>query len=118
MRPQETGNKTDVRWMSLTNKDGVGILAVGAPLLEASAWPFSMEQLEKATHTNELPLHGQSITVNLDLHQMGVGGDDSWGARTHPEYMLPAKDYSYKFRLSPLRGPNDQPDKLARVVFE
>ena len=100
VRPQETGNKTDVRWLALTNKEGAGLLAVGMPLLSASAWPFTMEDLEKATHINELPRR-KTITVNLDYKQMGVGGDDSWGARTHPEYTLPAKAYSYKFRLRP-----------------
>ncbi len=118
VRPQETGNKTDVRWMALTNKDGVGILAVGMPLLEASAWPFTMDQLAAAKHTNELPFDGASITVNLDLHQMGVGGDNSWGAVTHPEYTLAPKNYNYKFRLSPLRGKTDDPDKLSKVAFD
>jgi len=98
VRPQETGNKTDVRWLALTNKDGAGLLAVGMPLLSASAWPFTMDDLEKAKHINELPRRN-TITVNLDYKQMGVGGDDSWGARTHPEYTLPAKAYSYRFRL-------------------
>ncbi|HCO95569.1 MAG TPA: glycoside hydrolase family 2, partial [Phycisphaerales bacterium] len=93
VRPQETGNKTDVRWLALTNKQGAGLLAVGMPLLSVSAWPFTMEDLEKATHINELPRR-KTITVNLDYKQMGVGGDDSWGARTHPEYTLPAKAYS------------------------
>jgi beta-galactosidase len=100
VRPQETGNKTDVRWVALTNKNGAGLLAVGMPLLYASAWPFTMEDLEKATHINELPRR-DTITVNLDYKQMGVGGDDSWGARTHPEYTLPPKAYSYQFRLRP-----------------
>ncbi len=77
VRPQENGNKTDVRWMTLTNERGAGLLAVGMPLLSVSAWPFSMEDLEKATHINELPRR-DFITVNLDYKQQGVGGDDSW----------------------------------------
>lgn len=107
VRPQENDNKTDVRWLTLTNDDGAGLLAVGMPLLSVSAWPYSMEDLEKATHINELP-HRDFVTVNLDYKQMGVGGDDSWGARTHPEYALPAKPYAYRFRLkpySPSMGP-------------
>jgi beta-galactosidase len=100
VRPQENGNKTDVRWMTLTDDKGLGLLAVGMPLLETSAWPFSMEELEKAKHVNDLYIR-DFITVNLDYKQMGVGGDDSWGARTHPEYTLPARPYSYKFRLKP-----------------
>ena len=98
VRPQENGNKTDVRWLALTNDDGAGLLAVGMPLLSVSAWPYSMEDLERATHINDLP-HRDFVTVNLDYKQMGVGGDDSWGARPHPEYTLPAKPYTYRFRL-------------------
>jgi len=107
VRPQENGNRCDVRFLTLTNEDGAGLLAVGSPLLSVSAWPYSMEDLEKATHINELP-NRDFITVNLDYKQMGVGGDDSWGARTHPEYTLPAKPYGYQFRLkpySPSMGP-------------
>jgi beta-galactosidase len=89
VRPQETGNKTDVRWVALTNKDSVGLLAVGMPLLSVSAWPYTMQDLENARHIHELPRR-DTITVNLDYKQMGVGGDNSWGARTHPEYTLPA----------------------------
>ena len=114
VRPQETGNKTDVRWLALTNKEGAGLLAVGMPLLSASAWPFTMDDLEKATHTNELPRR-KTITVNLDYKQMGVGGDDSWGARTHPEYTLPAKAYSYRFRLRPYTPAMGDINSVARM---
>ncbi len=100
VRPQENGNKTDVRWMLLTDRRGAGLMAIGMPTLDVSAWPFSMEDLEKATHINKLPRR-DFVTVNLDYKQMGVGGDDSWGARTHPEYTLPARDYTYRFRLRP-----------------
>jgi len=114
VRPQETGNKTDVRWLALTNKQGAGLLAVGMPLLSVSAWPFTMEDLEKATHINELPRR-KTITVNLDYKQMGVGGDDSWGARTHPEYTLPAKAYSYQFRLRPYTTDMGDINSVARM---
>jgi beta-galactosidase len=117
VRPQENGNKTDVRWMALTNQDGVGLLAVGMPLLNVSAWPFTMEQLEKAKHTFELP-RDSMITVNLDYQQMGVGGDNSWGARTHPEYTLPPKPYSYRFRLAPIAGKTVSLPDLSKVSFE
>jgi beta-galactosidase len=63
-----------------------------------------MEELEAATHVNELP-HRRApgaphpITFNLDYRQTGVGGDDGWGARPHPEYTLVPKPYEYRFRL-------------------
>ena len=57
-RPQENGNRTEVRWLTLTDSQGAGLLAVGMPLLSVSAWPYSMEDLEKAMHINELPRSG------------------------------------------------------------
>jgi beta-galactosidase len=100
VRPQENGNRSDVRWMALTDPNGIGIVAVGMPTIDVSAWPFTMQALEEGKHIHEPP-PGEAITVNLDYRQMGVGGDDSWGARTHPEYTLPAKPYHYRFRLMP-----------------
>ncbi len=101
--PQETGNRTDVRWVTFTDKSGGGLRAVGLPELYFSAWPFQMSELERAKHAAEIQM-SKEITVNLDYRQMGVGGDDSWGAEAHAEYRLPAKPYQYKFRLEPVRG--------------
>ena len=115
VRPQENGNKTDVRWVALTNSEGTGLLAVGMPLLSVSAWPFTMADLEKAQHINELPRR-ETITVNLDYGQMGVGGDNSWGAFTHPEYILPCKPYSYSFRLKPYTPEMGMIAELARLA--
>ena len=104
IEPQESGNRTDVRRVSFTNADGLGILVSGEPLIYFSAWPFKMSELETHKHPNEIK-RSSDITVNIDYKQMGVGGDDSWGAWPHSEFMLPATSYSYKFRISP-----QQPD--------
>jgi len=116
--PQENANKTDVRWIRLTNKDGIGLLAVGMPLLSASAWPYTMQDLGNAKHINELPQR-DTITVNLDYKQMGIGGDDGWTpkARAHPEYRLPAKPYSYSFRLRPYHPQMGDVKEIARRSF-
>jgi len=116
VRPQENGNKTDVRWVALTNKDGIGLLAVGIPLLNVSAWPYTMQDLERARRVHELRQR-DTITVNLDYKQMGVGGDNSWGARTHPEYTLPAGDYSYSFRLRPYTPAMGDIASIARCAL-
>jgi beta-galactosidase len=100
VRPQENGNRSDVRWMALTDPNSVGLVAVGMPTIDISAWPFTMQDLEEAKHIHEPP-PAETITVNLDYRQMGVGGDDSWGARAHPEYTLPAKHSHYRLRLMP-----------------
>ena len=108
VRPQENGNKTDVRWMTLTDDEGFGIKFTAMPLLSVSAWPYSMKDLAGAWHPYEIP-ERDFITVNIDYKQMGVGGDDSWGARTHPEYTLPAKKYQYDFSIEPV-GLEQQKD--------
>jgi len=75
-----------------------------------------MQDLETATHTNELPRR-DTITVNLDYRQTGVGGDDGWGARPHAEYTLDPRPYAYRFRLrayAPAMGPLDE---VARHPF-
>jgi beta-galactosidase len=113
VRPQENGNKTDVRWVALTSKEAKGLMAVGMPLLSVSAWPYTMQDLENARHIHE-PKRRGNITVNLDYKQMGVGGDNSWGARPHPEYTLPAGAYSYMFCLRPYTATMGNIETVAR----
>ncbi len=117
VRPQENGNKTDVRWVALTNAEGAGLLAVGMPLLSVSAWPYTMADLEKAAHPFDIPA-SDTITLNLDYLQMGVGGDNAWGARTHPQYTLPARAYSYRFRLTPIAGKEAPLAELSKRSFD
>jgi beta-galactosidase len=89
--------------VTFTDGKGVGLRAVGMPLLSVSAWPYRMEELERAKHPYQIA-RSEDITVNLDYRQMGVGGDDSWGAQPHPEFRLPATtSYKYSFRLEPVR---------------
>ncbi|TPV95978.1 MAG: DUF4981 domain-containing protein [Myxococcales bacterium FL481] len=116
VRPQETGNKTDVRWVALVNSQGVGLMAIGDPLLNVSAYPFAHEDFEPARpgtrkHAEQLRPRPW-VTVNLDHAQMGVGGDTSWGARPHPQYRLPAQPYHYRFIL---RGFSPRDGDLMRL---
>ncbi len=103
IRPQENGNRSDVRWVAMTNKDGFGLMIsdIGGTLLNVSAWPYTMEDLERARHNHELPRR-ENITLNIDYKQQGVGGDVPAFIMLHSEYKL-KKDipYSYCFRLSP-----------------
>jgi beta-galactosidase len=119
VRPQENANRTDVRWVALTDASGAGLLASGLPHLSVSAWPYSMQQLESARHVHELPhrslpLEPQPITLNLDHRQTGVGGDDGWGARPHAEYTLDPKPYEYRFRLRAYAPSMGTLDDVAR----
>ena len=103
-KPQESNNKWNVRWARVTNKDGNGILFSSPEPLNFSAWPYTIEDLEKATHINELP-DRDLITLNIDHLQQGVGGDDSWSmsARPHKEYRIPADRYTYSFTIAPVQ---------------
>jgi len=118
IRPQENGNKTDVRWVALTDEHGVGLLAEGMLLMSVSAHHFTMEDFDpgprkRQRHAAELTRRDM-VTLNLDYKQMGLGGDTSWGARVHPQYRLPAKEYSYRFRIRPFSPEDGTPMELAR----
>lgn len=112
--PGESGNKVDVRWVALTNNKGVGLLAVGLPLLSVNALNHTTDDLQNAKHPFELP-HRDEVTLNLDLVQQGLGGDDSWGKWPHDEYLIKCEPATYRFRLRPL-APGDDAGKLAREV--
>ncbi|MCP2597894.1 DUF4981 domain-containing protein, partial [Candidatus Aminicenantes bacterium AC-335-L06] len=120
IRPQENGNKTDVRWVALTTKDGYGLLAIGMPLLYASAYHFLNEDFDEGVvkqnrHACELEKRNLT-TFNIDYKQMGVGGDNSWGALPHPEYMLyPTKIYEYSFILKPFTAEEGPVEKLSKI---
>ena len=84
--PQECGNKTQVRWAKVTDNTGKGMMFCGDSL-SFSALPYTPHEMEHAMHPYELPQVHYTV-VRVAKQQMGVGGDDSWGARTHAEYLL------------------------------
>jgi len=101
VRPQENGNRTDIRWCKLINKDNEGILIsdVGGTYLNISTWPYTMEDLENATHINELS-NRKNITLNIDYKQKGVGGDLPGLPSVHRDYQLKQnKKYEYSFSI-------------------
>ncbi len=124
VRPQENGNKTDVRWVAITG-DSVGLLAVGAPLLEVEAHHNMPEDFETPgagyverdqtlnRHTSDI-VPGPFTWLALDLHQMGVGGDDSWGSWTHDQYRLRDTSYTWSYRLRAFDPRSEDPAVLAR----
>ncbi len=103
--PQESGNRVDIRWATFTDKNGHGlrISAAGDRLLEVSAYPCLMEDIELADHPHELPDRPFNV-INIDWGQQGLGGTNSWGERPLDDYVLSARDqYSYKFIIEPVR---------------
>ncbi len=117
LRPQETGNKTDVRWIKLASDNMILKVSSKAQLLNASVWPFDMKEIDfnsdeasksasglvpvTKKHGADIKI-GKTIQCNIDYLQMGVGGDTSWGRLPHPAYMISANNnYNYSFTIQP-----------------
>ena len=130
IRPQENGNRTDLRWLAVTDADGFGLLAVGEDLLSGGAWPYLQSDIDFADgdasesasglvpvtskHAIDVPIR-DLVTLNVDLMQMGVGGDTSWGRPVHDQYRIPPGDYEYSFTLVPVVAGQDL-GSFARIV--
>ncbi|MDP4282337.1 MAG: glycoside hydrolase family 2 TIM barrel-domain containing protein [Bacteroidota bacterium] len=105
VRLQECGYKTDVRTLTLTGKGPVALRITNSSPFCFSALPCAYDDLATYTwggkHLNDI-VRRDFTDLNLDERQMGVGGDDSWGARVHEEYTIPAKEYSWSITLQPV----------------
>ena len=129
IRPQENGYKIDTRWLTLTDDTGSGILVSGLPLFCFAALHnihddfespgrlsvYRKDALTANTHTIDVKPR-ELVNLNVDLGQMGVGGDNSWGAPIHPQYRLLADKYEYSFRIRPITKDDDIL-KLAKEKF-
>ncbi|MBN2417721.1 DUF4981 domain-containing protein [bacterium] len=127
IRPQENGYRTDVRWLTLENDRGIGLLAAGRPLICFSALPQIREDFETETKLSGYTINAKSanrhtvdvvprdlVSLNIDYKQMGVGGDNSWGARPHKQYQLTDSTYEYSFRLRAY----DRKDEVKKLVLQ
>ena len=121
IRPQETGNRTDVRWLAVSDGYGTGLLAVGDSLLEASAWPFGYDAValdrSYARHGAEVEVAARQhpvTTVRLDWGQFGVGGDNSWGFPVNEPYRIQTRPYRYGVTLRPYTTADGDLGELAR----
>ena len=123
VRPQETGNRTDVRWLAVHDGYGAGLLAVADSLLEASAWPFGYDVLAldrtRARHGAEVTVAAAAhpvTTMRLDWGQFGVGGDNSWGFPVNEPYLIATRPMRYGFTLRPYTTADGDPGALARTL--
>ena len=122
VRAQETGNKTEVRWVALRNKAGEGLLITGEEPLNVSAWNFPLEDIDYVAFNTERR-HGGSIMkkdmiwLNIDHRHMGVGGDNTWGAQVHPEYTITPHEWQYSFTMQPLSNQDDAAEKAHKKWF-
>ena len=108
IRPQETGNKTDVRWVSLLDAQGFRLKVTGLQPLAFTALHFTPEDLDpgltrKLQHTVDV-IPQKNVCLHVDLKQRGLGGDNSWGMYPHNEYRLLDKKYSYSYKLQLVDG--------------
>jgi beta-galactosidase len=115
VRPQENGYRTNVKWVAISDGKFVGIYFEGVPDLGFSAMPYTYDDLkgfeQNGKHGNLI--QKQSFTnLNLDYMQCGVGGDDSWGAWPMEKYLIPAKDYTWSYRIRPYLLANENPTNL------
>lgn len=98
--PQECGNRTGVRWLKVTDQDNgcIKFRSAGQPF-EVSVLPYTAQELESASHLEELPPVRFTV-VNIYGAMRGVGGDDSWGAPVHPEYCISGEtDHTLQFTI-------------------
>ena len=106
-RPQETGNKTDVRWLTLKDKDGKGIEVKGSQPLSVSATNYKPEDLDpgqtkKQQHWSDV-VSRKATVLCVDLLQRGVAGLNSWGAKPLDQYRLMDKEYSYSYTIKVIK---------------
>ena len=96
--PQLNGNRTDVRWVQLTNSSNVGIRFTADTVLQFIAHDYTDEDVENAEHDHEI-VRRDFIELQLDHQQMGIGGDNGWGAEVHEKYWVKAKPYRYTLMI-------------------
>jgi len=100
--PQDNSNRCDTRYAKFTDKTGQGIEIKGIQSFSFRAWPYLESDLESAKHDYEIQQR-DFININIDNKIHGVGGDNSWGARTHKKYTIDANQpMSFEFIIQPV----------------
>ena len=111
IRPQETGNKCDIRWWKMLNAAGNGLEVVAAEPFSASALHYTIESLDEGVRKDQRhsPEVEESDLTNLciDKVQTGLGCENSWGYIARPEYQVPYADYEFTFILTPVKHQID-----------
>ena len=108
IRPQENGNKTDIRYWKMINEKGKGIKIVAEQPFSASALHYTIEQLDEGMTKHQMHSHeiepADVTNLLIDKVQMGLGCINSWGALPLKDYMLPYQDYEFTFVISPIEN--------------
>ncbi len=114
LKPQECGNRCDVRWVAVRDDEGYGVLAIAENLMEISAHRCTPHDLEAAKHPPEIKWR-EDVYLHLDYKQRGLGGA-SCGPDTLPQYEIMPEPFSFGVVLRPLK-PKDDPVKLGKLKF-
>lgn len=110
--PQENGNRSNVKWASFTNLDGIGILASEAKTFNFSAHRNSVEDFDLAQHTYDLKEKNENY-IHIDYGQNGLGSR-SCGPDVLPQHQLKTEDFTFNFRLTPFSKSNITPTELSK----
>ena len=110
VRPQESGNHTDIRWFRVIDKEGKGLEFYSNAPMEASALNYLMSDLDDGAvkdkkvghHSGDL-IERPLTQVHIQQRQMGLGCVNSWGAWPRPEYLVPYQDYDFTFVIKPVK---------------
>ncbi|PSS53039.1 beta-galactosidase subunit alpha [Enterobacter sp. FS01] len=113
--PQNNGNRQQVRWATLANRHGSGLLVVPQQPIHFSAWHYTAENIHAAQHCNELR-RCEDITLNLDHQVLGLGSN-SWGSEVLDSWRVWFRPFRYGFTLLPLEGGQTAAQTLARHRF-
>ncbi len=109
--PQENGNRENTRWVAMTDASGKGLLFVGRPQINFGAKHYAQDVIQKAKYSFQME-RSDSIHVNIDGFQNGVGGNNSWGHTPMRPYILGNKEMSYSFRMMPVSDVKEADAKM------
>jgi len=103
VKPQESSNRTDIRWFELLDAGRRGLRVTAGSTVDFSVWPHTQEEIASRRHPHRLA-RAEGNVVNIDLRQRGVGGDTGWasGSMANPPYRIAPGIYEYRFTLTPL----------------
>ncbi|QIB27035.1 beta-galactosidase subunit alpha [Caloranaerobacter azorensis] len=112
--PQENGNRTDVKWLSITEQRGIGLFISGRPSLEFSAHRFEVEDLENAKHISDLR-YRDYIILNLDYKQLGLGSG-SCGPKQLLQYRVVPEDFKFSLIFKPFSLDSSSPIQISKEI--
>lgn len=117
-RPQESGNKSETDWFCVSDRSSYGVVFAASETLEFSALPFSTNEIDCITkmnyrHPSDLRKTGMTY-IHIDKKQMGIGGDNSWGAMPHEQYRILPEEMDFMFFIKPVNLNDESPFRVKK----